>query len=221
MAAAVLVPCLVQLRTELDALNPDRDRASDGWIGDAAHQARVSDHNDDESGAVPIHDADTMHEVHALDVDPDGLPMDEIVAGILARCRSGAEDRLRYIIWWGWIYEASNGWKQRAYTRSDNHHGHAHFSASYTTKYEADTSPWLTEVPLLTDADKAWLTGQIKAQVIAALKTDGVVTAPPSAASVKTNPSWAATSALTDACERIRQVEGKVDTIVAAVKPAA
>jgi hypothetical protein len=157
MAAPVLVPCLVQLRTELDELNPDRDRSSDGWIGDTAHQQRVSDHNDDEVGAVPIHDADTKHEVHALDADPDGLPMGDIVAGIVARCRAGKENRLRYVIWDHTIWEASNGWRARPYPGTDPHTGHAHFSASYDSIREADTRPWLKEIELLTDADKKFI----------------------------------------------------------------
>ena len=164
---AVLVPCLVQLRTELNELNPDRDRSSDGWIGDAVHRGRTSDHNPDETGAVPIHDADKVDEVHALDVDPDGLPMGTIVQGIVARCRAGKENRLRYIIWDRQIWEASNGWRARAYTLADPHTGHAHFSASYDSIREADTRPWLKEIELLTDADKAWIAGQI-----AGLKAD-------------------------------------------------
>ena len=160
---AVLVPCLVQLRTELNELNPGRDRSSDGWIGDAAHRARSSDHNPDETGAVPIHDADKADEVHALDVDPDGLPMDQIVAGIVARCRAGRENRLRYIIWDRQIWEASNEWRARAYNLDDPHTGHAHFSASYDSTREADTRPWLKEIELLTDADKTWIKAQLAA----------------------------------------------------------
>lgn len=159
----VLVPCLVQLRTELNELNPDRDRTSDGWLGDIPHQRRVSDHNDDEVGAVPIHDADRKHEVHALDVDADGLPIGDIVAGIVARCRAGKENRLRYVIWERQIWEASNGWRARAYTLADPHTGHAHFSASYDTIREADTRPWLKEIELLTDADKKFIADAIDA----------------------------------------------------------
>ena len=39
-----------QLREQFDDSFPDRDRTSDGWIGDTRHAARKSDHNPDEQG---------------------------------------------------------------------------------------------------------------------------------------------------------------------------
>jgi hypothetical protein len=168
MAAPVLVPCLVRLRTEVNLIAPTRDKASDGWIGDTAHQREVSDHNDDEVGSVPIHDADRKHEVHAIDVDDtlreSDLTMEKIVQFVLGRCRSGAETRLRYMIYNRRIWEASNGWKQRAYTGASAHTEHAHFSASYDSAKEASTASWhLEDIPVaLTPADKTWLTTAIK-----------------------------------------------------------
>lgn len=167
MAGPVLVPCLVQLRTDVDEMCPDRDRTSDGWIGDPAHQANVSDHNDDEIGRVPIRDADLKHEVHALDLDADlrtpGLTMEMVVQHVIARCRSGAERRLRYVIYNRRIWETSNGWRQRTYVGGNPHTQHAHFSASYDTLLEANTTSWrLEDIPVaLTDADKKWLTAEI------------------------------------------------------------
>jgi hypothetical protein len=167
MATWLLVPSLGQLRTELNRIAPNRDRSSDGTIGDSAHQSRVSDHNDDEVGRVPIRDADSKHEVHAIDLDTDlrepNLTMEMVVQHVLARCRSGAEKRLRYVIYNRRIWEASNGWKQRSYTGDSPHTEHAHFSASYETKLEASTASWhLEDIPVaLTDADKKWLAAQI------------------------------------------------------------
>jgi hypothetical protein len=62
-------PLLEALFAEFDKIAPSRDHASDGSIGDTAHQQEVSDHNPDETGSVPIHDADHLNEVHAIDVD--------------------------------------------------------------------------------------------------------------------------------------------------------
>ena len=167
MADWILVPCLVQLRAELNEIAPERDKGSDGTIGDRAHQQSISDHNDDEVGRVPIRDADSKHEVHAYDADDDlrtpNLTMEMVVQHILGRCRSGAEKRLRYIIYNRRIWEASNSWRQRTYTGASPHTEHAHFSSSYETKHEASTASWrLEDIPVaLTDSDKNWLAAKI------------------------------------------------------------
>jgi len=49
----------IQLREQIDDAFPDRDRKSDGWIGDARHAASKSDHNPDPKTGV----------VRALDID--------------------------------------------------------------------------------------------------------------------------------------------------------
>jgi hypothetical protein len=167
MAGWILIACLKQLFAEFDRIAPNRDHASDGSIGDTAHQHEVSDHNPDETGSVPIHDADRINEVHAIDVDNDfnepGLDMEAVVQFLLARCRSGAETRLRYIIYNRRIWEASNGWRLRAYTGPSPHTEHAHFSASYDTPLEASTVSWhLEDIPVaLTADDKKWISAQI------------------------------------------------------------
>jgi hypothetical protein len=167
MAGWILVACLKELFAEFDRIAPGRDHASDGSIGDTAHQDEVSDHNPDETGSVPIHDADHTNEVHAIDVDNTlrvtGLSMETVVQFLLKRCRSGAEKRLRYIIYNRRIWEADNGWRQRAYTGASPHTEHAHFSASYDTKKEASTASWhLEDIPVaLTADDKKWISAQI------------------------------------------------------------
>ena len=149
MVAWILVPCLVQLRTEFNLIAPNRDKRSDGSIGDDAHADNVSDHNPDETGNVPIRDVDKINEVHAIDVDKDlrvpGLTMEQVVQHILGRCRSGKEKRLRYIIYNRRIWEAKNDWRQRAYNGTNLHTEHVHFSASYVTALEANTASWHLE----------------------------------------------------------------------------
>lgn len=188
MASWILIAAGKSLFAAFDALAPGRGHASDGSVGDEAHQAEVSDHNPDETGSVPIHDADHINEVHAIDVDVDlhepGLTMEVVVQFVLGRVRSGAEKRLRYIIYNRRIWEASNGWKQRAYTGTSAHTEHAHFSFSYTTSLEANTASWhLEDIPVaLTAADKTWITSEIKAAVNAlvalASQEDGTPTSP-------------------------------------------
>lgn len=136
---AQLIPSLTKLRAEFNALNPSRDKASDGWIGDPAHQATNSDHNPDGNG-----------DVHAIDVDetgpwPNGITMEKMVQFILARCRSGAEARLKYIIYERRIWSASSSWAQQSYSGGNPHDQHAHFSGSYTNSHEASTASWHLE----------------------------------------------------------------------------
>lgn len=175
MADWVLIPCLVALRTEINFIAPYRDKASDGSIGDTAHQQETSDHNPDETGSVPIHDADHINEVHAIDVDNDlresDLTMEKIVQFLLGRCRSGAERRLRYIIWNKRIWSASSDWVQKTYTGPSPHTEHAHFSASYETALEASTASWhLEDIPVaLTQGDKDWIADQIADRIVAAI----------------------------------------------------
>jgi hypothetical protein len=160
----------VQLRTEFNRIAPNRDRASDGSIGDPAHQNTVSDHNPDETGSVPIRDADSINEVHAIDVDVDlrvpGLTMERVVQFLLGRCRSGAENRLRYIIYNRRIWQASNGWAQQSYGGANPHTAHAHFSASYDTAREASTASWhLEELVAITDAEIEKIAARVEQRV--------------------------------------------------------
>lgn len=52
MTDARLAYSLETLRDEVNARWPARDKASDGWIGNADHQATPSDHNPNEAGVV-------------------------------------------------------------------------------------------------------------------------------------------------------------------------
>lgn len=131
---ASLVKSLTALRGEINAAFPNRSKASDGWIGDPAHQVRDSDHNPDARGLV-----------HAIDVDKDlngPVGMGALVDHVHARCVSGAENRLTYIIWNRRIASASRGWVWRAYTGDNPHTEHAHFSASNVPARENSRSSW-------------------------------------------------------------------------------
>jgi hypothetical protein len=128
---ATLIPCLVVLRNEFNLLNPKRDHTSDGWIGDVAHQAEVSDHNPDKRGLV-----------HAIDVDKDGLEVNKIVSYLVSRCKAGAEKRLKYIIWNRTIWSAAYGWKARAYTGVNPHTHHFHISGVSAPALESDKKTW-------------------------------------------------------------------------------
>ena len=173
----ILIPSLKQLFAEFDFIAPGRDHASDGSIGNAAHQTEVSDHNpDDTAGSkAAYNDRDGKHEVRAIDVDNtlriavEGFsdPMEGVVQYLLKRCRSGAEQRLEYIIYFRRIWSRSSGWVQKTYTGTSPHTEHAHFSGRHNGSYDTKTQSWTLEdiAVALTAADKTWLTNTIAAQV--------------------------------------------------------
>jgi hypothetical protein len=142
----ILVPSLVSLTDEFNALAPKRQKTSDGSIGDPRHAQSSSDHNPDETGKTPSEDADRRNEVHAKDVDKDlnraGWTMDRATRIIIERHRSGLDNRLQNVIYKRRIYSRTWGWTAREYTGSNAHNEHAHFSARYTTAQENDTRPW-------------------------------------------------------------------------------
>lgn len=152
MSAWVLVPCLVALREEFNAVNPNRDKGADGSIGDNSHTSS-SDHTPDEdSDVLRDHDADNKNEVHALDIDSSGpWPEDgwfnRAILDLVERERVEYESpttvgRLKYVIWNRRIAKRSNGWRWEAYTLSDPHTNHAHFSSRYESGPEADDRSW-------------------------------------------------------------------------------
>lgn len=122
---AILAASLVVLRHEFDVLAPHRDRRSDGWIGDAAHQAEQSDHNPDARGVV-----------HAIDVDKDGVDMARCVAAVLG------DARLHYVIYNRKIWSGDWQWGARVYTGLNPHVDHAHFSIKYSPRAESDIGAW-------------------------------------------------------------------------------
>lgn len=121
MADYYLAPSLVSLRNEINAANPNRDKSSDGWIGDASHAARVSDHNPDwTAGGV----------VRALDVDVDGCDPDRLIAVAIA------DPRTEYVISRRRIYERNNNFRARVYTGTNPHDKHTHVSIRHTKTAE-------------------------------------------------------------------------------------
>lgn len=117
MASYFLAPSLVSLRNEINAVHPRRDKGSDGWIGDAAHSARKSDHNPDyAAGGI----------VRALDVDKDGIDINRLLAVAIR------DPRVEYVIWNGGIYTRQNGFRRANYTGANKHKAHMHISIRHT-----------------------------------------------------------------------------------------
>lgn len=162
---------LAHLRDQINAWAPDRDHASDGTIGDAAHQAETSGHNpDDTTGSRPEWngDPDSVPEVRAIDVDSDlrnGATAQQLVDHIVALKPSSV---LRYVIYNRKIYSASAGWAAQDYTGASAHTEHIHFSGAYSQAADQNTSYdyRLGDIPVaLTSTDKTWISSEIKAAV--------------------------------------------------------
>jgi len=142
-----------QMREQFDDTFPDRDRRSDGWIGDTRHSARPSDHNPDWKNAV-----DGLAYVRAIDIDrdvsgsakPDLMPD---IANQIRLCAKAGDKRVSYIIFQGRIASPRMGWRWRKYRGSNPHNMHCHIS--FTKAGDKDGS--FFNIPLLggtNDKDK-------------------------------------------------------------------
>ena len=96
-----LAPTLRVLRDEIDTRWPRRDRRSDGWLGDASHQARHSDHNPDPDD----------RSVNAVDVDVDGIDP------LLVVPQAVANPATQYVIYNRTIWSRNRDFRAARYTR--------------------------------------------------------------------------------------------------------
>lgn len=124
-----LAPSLIALRAELNERWPNRDTASDGWIGDPAHSSRISDHNPDGKGCV-----------HAIDVDIDGINVDSLLKQVIG------DPRVWYVIFNRRIYSRTYGWAALVYNGTNPHTAHVHISIRYEPFAETNTATWLGPV---------------------------------------------------------------------------
>jgi hypothetical protein len=111
-----------QLRLQVDDAYGDRDRTSDGWIGDTRHAARASDHNPDEQGVV-----------RAIDIDRDlsGMAKPDLMPDLadqIRLCAKAGDKRISYVIFDGRIASAKKSWAWRPYDGINKHNHHAHVS---------------------------------------------------------------------------------------------
>lgn len=127
MSSYHLAPSLVVLRNEINKSNPHRDKRSDGWIGDASHAARKSDHNPDYAhGGV----------VRAIDVDVDGISPARLVKVAIK------DPRTEYVIWNGYIWSRVRNFKRAVYKGKSPHKDHVHISIRHGHSYETSTMTW-------------------------------------------------------------------------------
>jgi len=127
-----------QLRLQVDDSFGDRDRTSDGWVGDLRHQSRPSDHNPDAKGIV-----------RAIDIDRDlaGKAKPDLMPDLADQIRlcAKSDKRISYIIFNGKIASARMGFRWRKYSGSNPHDHHCH--VSFSTKGDTDGS--FFNIPML------------------------------------------------------------------------
>lgn len=142
---AKLVAAGVTLRDQINRRFPNRDKRSDGWIGDAAHSARKSDHNPDRNGWV-----------HALDIDENmgrgrwrnGRAAMRLADQLRQYAASGlpGSERVKYIVYEGKL--SSGTYKNRWWQWRPGNWGHyQHIHVSFTAAAQKDGS--LFPLPIL------------------------------------------------------------------------
>jgi hypothetical protein len=129
-----LAASLDTLRTQINTAWPDRNKASDGTIGDTAHQARTSDHNPDPAGVV-----------RAFDVTHDPTAGADMHA-ISEALRLSRDPRIKYVIWNSRMYSSYatstvDPWTWRSYSGSNLHTRHMHMSVVADDRAD-NTDPW-------------------------------------------------------------------------------
>lgn len=129
---------LLVLRSQINEAHPDRDKSSDGTIGDAKHASRSSDHNpwvqDGKEGVVT-----------ALDITND--PAHGVRSRTIAEALVASRDkRIKYIISDGEICSGDGqknlAWMWRLYGGRNQHRKHFHISVKSDKKFFDDETPW-------------------------------------------------------------------------------
>ena len=112
---------LIRLREQINEMAPDRSKASDGTIGDAAHASRSSDHN-------PWVKDGNIGVVTAMDITNDiahGCDAQALVDALV----TSRDPRIKYIIWNRKIVNSRiQPWVWRNYTGVNPHTKHFHLS---------------------------------------------------------------------------------------------
>lgn len=197
---------LLVLRDQVNALAPDRDRASDGLVGDEAHQATSSDHNPHYVEGVG------RDIVTALDLthDPAGGFDSYAFAEVLRQHR---DKRIKYVIsnrrlFTSYLSGGRPAWTWGPYSGSDPHTNHVHISVLDDPISDTRT-PWNLE-----GFDMALTPEDIAAIVKATWNYNAGSSANPVSTVARLN--QAAASAATTAARTPADLEASLDAILAA-----
>ena len=136
----------VKLRDQINARWPNRDKRSDGWIGDAAHADRISQHNPDSEGIV-----------YAIDIDENlghgpyrnGKTAQVLANELVAYALSGlpGSNRVKYVVYENKL--ASGTYRRYFWQWRKGSWGHTqHIHVSFTKAAKLDGTIW--PLPILT-----------------------------------------------------------------------
>jgi len=138
------------LRKQINDAYPNRDKSSDGGIGDAAHASRNSDHN------PWVKDKHGVGVVTAVDIDEDLAPDIHSIEAIVTAIRKSRDPRVKYIIYEKRITVAgSDLQKWKPYHGKNPHDHHAHISVNSDPKLYDSTKPWALDLPKASAATPA------------------------------------------------------------------
>lgn len=130
MASWYLNRALTNWRNAVNAAYPNRDKTSDGTVGDLAHQATNSDHNPDTDGSVDAWDMDVD-----LRSGRDPQAIEELKKVF------EAHPAARYWIHNRQIAHRSTGWKREYYSGASPHDHHVHWNSE--PSQENSNLPWV------------------------------------------------------------------------------
>jgi hypothetical protein len=127
-----LAPSLVTFRNSINKEFPDRDKRSDGWIGDASHSARESEHN-------PCWECTGYQNgiVRATDTDIDDNDAGRDLRREILNAAVG-HPAVWYVISNGIIYSRTYDFRARKYEGSNGHFAHVHISINKNERSAKD-----------------------------------------------------------------------------------
>jgi hypothetical protein len=138
---ARLSKSVIQFREQADDAYPDRDRRSDGTIGDARHSKTKSDHNPcPNTGFVRAFD---------LDASLDGKNATAHYLANQIRINAKRDKRIAYVIFNKRIASKRTLWRWIKYRGTNPHTQHIHIS--FTKAGDKDSS--FFQIPLLGGTD--------------------------------------------------------------------
>lgn len=142
-------------RDQVNALAPNRSRASDGTIGDAAHAATKSEHNPEDHDSNPA----TPGVVRAIDITHDvagGMDCQTLVDMLVAN----KDPRILYIIFNGRMWRSYakpniQPWVPAPYTGSNKHTKHMHLSVVADPALFDSPAAWRLTPPVVSTTQPA------------------------------------------------------------------